>query len=68
VHIADHALEGINGMLVGHRGNHRIVVSVTLLGRQVALEIYWSCVIPIEPLCTAFAGSVSEGVLREANA
>jgi transcription antitermination factor NusG len=68
VQIADHALQGIEGILVGHKGNHRIVVSVTLLRRSVALEIHRSCVIPIQPLCDAFAGSVSEGMLHEVSA
>ncbi len=68
VQIAGHVLQGIEGILVGHKGNHRIVVSVTLLRRSVALEIHRSCVIPIQPLCEVFAGSVSEGVRREVSA
>jgi len=68
VQIADHALQGLEGILVAHKGSHRVVVSVTLLRRSVALEIHRSCVIPIQPLCDVFVGSVPEGVLHEANA
>ena len=64
VQIADHALRGLEGILVGHKGNHRIVVSVTLLRRSVALEIDRSCVIPIQPVRQVFVGSVAEGVLH----
>ena len=64
VQIADHALQGLEGILVGHKGNHRIVVSVTLLRRSVALEIDRACVIPIQPVRQVFVGSVAEGVLH----
>jgi transcription antitermination factor NusG len=67
VQIADHALRGLEGILVAHKGNHLVVVSVTLLRRSVALEIHRSCVIPIQPLGDAFVGSVHEGVLHAAN-
>jgi len=39
VRIQDHILRGLEGILIGHRGSHRVVVSVTLLQRSVALEI-----------------------------
>jgi transcription antitermination factor NusG len=39
VRIEDHILRGLEGILIGHRGNQRVVVSVTLLQRSVALEI-----------------------------
>src|SRR6266566_4993811 len=68
VQIADHALQGLEGILVGHKGNHRIIVSVTLLRRSVALEIHRSCVIPIQPPCDVLAGSVSEGARHEVSA
>jgi len=68
VQIADHALQGIEGILVGHKGNHRIVVSVTLLRRSVAMEIHRSCVIPIQPLYDVLAGAVSEGARHEVSA
>ena len=68
VQIADHALQGLEGILVGHKGNHRVVVSVTLLRRSVALEIHRSYVIPIQPVYEVFAGSVSQSVLHGAHA
>jgi transcription antitermination factor NusG len=68
VQMADHALQGIEGILFGHKGNHRIVVSVTLLRRSVALEIHRSCVIPIQPLYDVLAGAVSEGARHEVSA
>lgn len=39
VRIDDHALRGMEGILLGFKGHRRIVVSVTLLRRSVALEI-----------------------------
>jgi transcription antitermination factor NusG len=39
VRIEDHALRGLEGILIGFKGSHRIVVSVSLLRRSVALEI-----------------------------
>jgi len=43
------ALKGLEGILINFKGNHRIVVSVSLLRRSVALEIDRSCVTPIGP-------------------
>jgi transcription antitermination factor NusG len=68
VRVLGHALEGLEGILVGHKGNRRIVVSVTLLRRSVALEIHRSKVIPIEPVYEALDGCFSEGVLHEVTA
>lgn len=45
----DSMLRGLEGILVNFKGNHRIVVSVTLLRRSVALEIDRSCVRAIGP-------------------
>jgi len=39
VRIEDHALRGMEGILLGFKGHRRLVVSVTLLRRSVALEI-----------------------------
>jgi len=47
VRIDSDALEGLEGILINFKGNHRIVVSVSLLRRSVALEIDRSCVRPI---------------------
>jgi transcription antitermination factor NusG len=41
------ALAGLEGILIKFKGNHRIVVSVSLLQRSVALEVDRSCVTPI---------------------
>lgn len=47
VRIESEALHGLEGILINFKGNHRIVVSVSLLRRSVALEIDRSCVRPI---------------------
>jgi transcription antitermination factor NusG len=50
IRIETDALEGLEGILINFKGNHRIVVSVSLLRRSVALEIDRSCVRPIGPV------------------
>lgn len=47
IRIEKDALAGLEGILVQFKGNHRIVVSVSLLQRSVALEVDRSCVSPI---------------------
>ncbi len=47
VRIEDYSLHGIEGILIAHKGNKRIVVSVSLLRRSVALEIDRARVTPI---------------------
>ena len=59
VRIEDHALHGVEGILIGFRGSRRIVVSVTLLRRSVALEIERARVSPVRPSRNADAGSLS---------
>jgi len=49
VRIEEGALCGIQGILIGFKGTRRIVVSVSLLRRSVALEIDRSVVCPIQP-------------------
>lgn len=49
VRIEDDALRGLEGILIGFKGGSRIVVSVSLLRRSVALEIARSRVIPMQP-------------------
>jgi len=49
IRIESDALEGLEGILIDFKGNHRIVVSVSLLRRSVALEIDRSCVKPVGP-------------------
>ena len=53
VRIEGGALSGVEGILTGFRGNRRIVLSVSLLRRSVALEIDRSEVRPIQPARTA---------------
>jgi transcription antitermination factor NusG len=43
------ALYGLEGVLINFKGNHRIVVSVSLLRRSVALEIDRASVSPLSP-------------------
>lgn len=50
IRIESDALSGLDGILINFKGNHRIVVSVTLLRRSVALEIDRSCVKPVGPV------------------
>lgn len=47
VRIEDQALQGLEGILIAFKGSHRIVVSVSLLRRSVALEIDRERVSPI---------------------
>lgn len=47
IRIERDALAGLEGILVQFKGNHRIIVSVSLLQRSVALEVDRSCVTPI---------------------
>jgi len=47
VRIESEPFEGLEGILINSKGNHRIVLSVSLLRRSVALEIDRSCVRPI---------------------
>lgn len=49
VRIEDGPLGGVEGILTGFKGAHRIVVSISLLRRSVALEIDRSAVSSIEP-------------------
>jgi transcriptional antiterminator NusG len=65
VRIEDGALGGIEGILTNFKGSHRIVVSVSLLRRSVALEIDRSWVYPIQPMRTAVVGRLSIPPLLE---
>ena len=47
VRIDDAALNGLEGILINFKGNQRVVISVSLLRRSVALEIDRSRVIPL---------------------
>ncbi len=41
-------LSGLEGILINFKGNHRVVLSVTLLQRSVAMEVDLSWVTPLE--------------------
>ena len=47
VRIEDHSLRGIEGILISFKGRQRVIVSVSLLQRSVALEIERSRVMPV---------------------
>jgi transcription termination/antitermination protein NusG len=49
VQIQDDSLDGLEGILISFRGTHRVVVSVSLLRRSVALEIARERVVPLRP-------------------
>jgi hypothetical protein len=49
IRIERDALAGLEGILVNFKGSHRIIVSVSLLHRSVALEIDRSCVSSVGP-------------------
>src|SRR5712692_2132822 len=50
VRIESKALNGLEGVLIKFKGNHRIVVSISLLHRSVSLEIDRTCVSPLGPV------------------
>ena len=58
IRIESESLNGLEGILINFKGNHRIVVSVSLLRRSVALEIDRASVKPVVPP----RGGVSETV------
>jgi transcriptional antiterminator NusG len=58
VRIEDAALSGLEGILLGFKGSRRIIVSVSLLRRSVALEIERARVSPVRST-RAVAGSLS---------
>jgi transcriptional antiterminator NusG len=53
VRIQDGALGGVEGVLTSFKGSRRIVVSISLLRRSVALEIDRSVVSPVQSRLTA---------------
>lgn len=63
VRVQDDVLEGMEGILTSFKGSHRVVISVTLLRRSVALEIDRSRIVPLGFPRTAPSGQADE--LRE---
>ena len=60
VRIKDDVLDGMEGILTSFKGSHRVVISVTLLRRSVALEIDRSRITPLESPRKAPGGAVEE--------
>jgi transcription antitermination factor NusG len=55
------ALAGVEGIFVGHKGSSKLIVSVSLLKRSVAVEVDESWVVPAERALTEafpFAGPI----------
>jgi len=65
VRIETDALRGLEGILINFKGNQRIVVSVSLLRRSVALEIDRCCVSPTVPARPAVLQQVTSRPLLE---
>jgi transcription antitermination factor NusG len=63
IRIEDEALQGLEGILISFKGSHRVVLSVSLLCRSVALEIDRSRVRPIRPQRHAGVELVPAGYL-----
>jgi transcription antitermination factor NusG len=49
VRVDQGSLSGLEGILVSLKGHHRVILSITLLQRSIALEIDLSCVTPLRP-------------------
>jgi transcription antitermination factor NusG len=60
VRIKDDVLDGMEGILTGFKGSHRVVISVTLLRRSVALEIDRSRIAPLGMGRTGPEGAAEE--------
>jgi transcription antitermination factor NusG len=60
VRIKQDVLDGMEGILTSFKGSHRVIISVTLLRRSVALEIDRSRIVPVEPARAAVKGTAPE--------
>jgi transcription antitermination factor NusG len=56
VRVAHGNLSGLDGILINFKGNHRVVLSVSLLQRSVALEVDLSWVMPLEEVRVSPSG------------
>jgi len=65
VRIESESLRGVEGILIGFKGSRRVVVSVSLLRRSVALEIERARIIPVGGK-TVFDPLTSQGLLEGA--
>lgn len=66
VRIKDDVLDGMEGILTSFKGSHRVIISVSLLRRSVALEIDRSRITPLGSPRKAAAGTTGELPLLEA--
>jgi transcription antitermination factor NusG len=66
VRIKDDVLDGMEGILTSFKGSHRVIISVTLLRRSVALEIDRSRITPLTSPRTAGEKATGELPLLEA--
>jgi transcription antitermination factor NusG len=66
VRIKHDVLDGMEGILMSFKGSHRVIISVTLLRRSVALEIDRSRITPVLPPSKAVGESASELLALEA--
>ena len=58
-------LTGLEGILVNVKGNHRVILSVTLLQRSVAMEVDTAW---LSPVTETKRGAVGQGILRPVQA
>jgi transcription antitermination factor NusG len=65
IRIENESLSGLEGILISFKGNNRIVVSVSLLRRSVALEIDRDCVRPLSPAKVPVLDPVSSHALLQ---
>ena len=65
VRIEDASLSGVEGILIGFKGSQRIIVSISLLRRSVALEIDRARVSPVQGTKAAASGSLSPRALLD---
>jgi len=65
IRIEGDSLSGLQGILIQFKGNNRIIVSVSLLRRSVALEIDRDCVRPLSPTKVTVLNPVSSHALLQ---
>ena len=65
VRLKDDVLDGIEGILTSFKGGDRVVISVSLLRRSVALEIDRTRITPVGSPRTAAAGAAEESPVLE---
>ena len=66
VRIKDDVLDGMEGILTSFKGSHRVIISVSLLRRSVALEIDRSRITPLGSAGKAVDGTTEEWPVLEA--